>query len=81
MQRTGLKANIPSRLSNDRNSAGLNFSELQQGHSRLIHSRRGAHAGHVRIQEFISIAPRTGPHVVLQCTVFPRAGIGVQPRE
>jgi hypothetical protein len=44
MHRTGRSANMLSRPSNDRNSACLNLSELQQGHSRLIQSRRGIQA-------------------------------------
>jgi len=68
MQRTGRSANMLSRLSNDRNSAGLNLSELQQGHSRRIHSRRGTQLGHVRFEKFISTAPRArcGPSVFLR---------------
>lgn len=43
-----------SKPSNDRNSACLNLSELQQGHSCLIQSRRGTQRGHVRLEKFIS---------------------------
>jgi hypothetical protein len=53
MHRTGRSANMLSRPSNDRNSACLNLSELQQGHSRLIQSRRGIQAGHARFEKFI----------------------------
>ena len=56
-----------SKLSNDRNSACLNLRELQHGHSRRIHSRRGTQLGHVRFEKFISTAPRprnSGPDAV-----------------
>jgi hypothetical protein len=58
MQRTGRNANMLSRPSNDRNSACLNLMELQRGHSRVIHSRRGTHLGQVRLEKFISMPPR-----------------------
>jgi hypothetical protein len=53
MQRTGRNANMLSSPSNDRNSAGLNFSELQAGHSRRIHRRRGTHTGQVRLEKLM----------------------------
>jgi hypothetical protein len=57
MQRTGLTAIMPSKPSNGLNSAGLNFSELQRGHSRRIQSRWGTHFGHARFEKIISTAP------------------------
>src|SRR5580693_8747491 len=58
MQRTGRTANMLSKPSNDRNSACLNWSELQDGHSCLVQSMRGTHLGHVLFEKFISSAPR-----------------------
>ena len=43
MQRTGRNANSASRPSNERISAGLNFTELQRGHSCRIQSGCGSH--------------------------------------
>lgn len=43
-----------SKPSNERNSACLNLSELQQGHSCLIQRRRGTQRGHDRFEKFIS---------------------------
>ena len=57
MQRTGRKANILNRPSNERSSACLNFRELHIGHSRLIQSNRGIQAGHTRFEKFICTAP------------------------
>ena len=48
-----------SKPSYDRNSACLNFSELQEGHSWRIHNRRGTQLGHVRFEKFISSAPNS----------------------
>ncbi len=53
MQRTGRNANILSKPSNERNSAGLNFTESQRGHFRRIPSRWGIHAGHSRLTLFM----------------------------
>jgi hypothetical protein len=58
MQRTGRSANMLSKLSNDRSSACLNLSELQWGHSRRIHNKRGTQLGHARFEKLISAAPR-----------------------
>jgi hypothetical protein len=53
MQRTGRKANMLSKPSYERNSACLNLSELQEGHSWRIHNRRGTQLGQVRFEKFI----------------------------
>jgi len=58
MQRTGRTANMLSNPSYDRDSACLNLSELQDGHSCLIQSIRGTHLGHVLFEKFISTIPR-----------------------
>src|ERR1700691_2511677 len=57
MHRTGRSANMLSSPSTDRNSAGLNLSELQRGHSRRIHTKCGTQLGHLRFEKFISTAP------------------------
>jgi hypothetical protein len=80
MQRTGRNANMLSNPSIGRNSACLNLSELQRGHSRLIQSICGTHVGHVRLEKFISISPRATPQVLLPGHTI-RTGIRVQPCE
>jgi len=46
---TGRTANIANRLSNGRNSACLNFTELQRGHFRRIQRRCGSQSGQSRL--------------------------------
>jgi hypothetical protein len=49
MQRTGRTANMPSRLSNGRNSACLNLIELQRGHFRRNKSECVSQSGQVQL--------------------------------
>src|ERR1700679_4011979 len=60
MQRTGRRANMPSRPSNECNSPGLNFTESQRGHTRRLHRTRGSQFGQVTvsslIEELLSVA-------------------------
>jgi hypothetical protein len=51
--------------SKERNSACLNLSELHEGHSCLIHSRRGTQPGHILFEKLISIPPRAPAWIVL----------------
>jgi hypothetical protein len=53
MQRTGLKANILSSPSIEFNSACLNFTELQRGHSCFVQIKCGNQSGPCRFAEFI----------------------------
>src|SRR5208337_1350298 len=70
--RTGRSANMLSRLSIERNSAGLNLIELQQGHSRRNQSSRGNQFGLCRLAARILVTlqyPQTlrvKQHVLLQ---------------
>lgn len=53
MHRTGRSANMLSKPSNDHDSAGLNWSELQRGHFRSRQSRCGNQLGQFRLRVFI----------------------------
>ena len=66
MQRTGRRANIAISSSYERNSAGLNWTELQQGHIRFGHSTRGSQLGQVMEPAFIWNFPPLDPPLALQ---------------
>src|SRR4051794_37696666 len=53
MQRNGRSANIATKPSNGRNSAGLNRMEVQRGHMRRGHNTRGSQVGQVIVSGFI----------------------------
>jgi hypothetical protein len=57
MQRTGCSANMLRRLSNGRNSAALNWTELQHGHLWRIKGSRGAQAGQIELVSLILRVP------------------------
>jgi hypothetical protein len=57
VQRTGRSAKRPRRLSSGRSSAGLNWTELQRGHLRLIHSTRGTQSGQLQFVLPIPLVP------------------------
>src|ERR1035441_4020394 len=81
MQRTGRNANIARRPSNDLNSACLNFTELQRGHTRRIHSGCGSQSGQFRPESLMSISfPYLSPHL-LECPALCLTSIRVQPGE
>src|SRR5580698_5659962 len=66
MQRTGRRANISSKPSTERSSACLNLSEWHFGHSCLIQSSCGTHAGHLRSEKFMLDAPRAEKPLALR---------------
>jgi hypothetical protein len=53
MQRIGRSANILKRPSNGRDSAGLNWIEVQRGHIRRGHNTRGSHPGQFAVSALI----------------------------
>lgn len=57
MQRTGCSANMLRRVSNERNSADLNRTELQCGHLCRIKGSRGAQVGQIQLVSFILLVP------------------------
>lgn len=62
-----------------RNSAGLNWTEVQRGQIRRIHSTRGSQFGHVIVATFIRIFLSTSGLHPSEDRSITGVGVRVQP--